>query len=1036
MGFYEDYDEIHQLVTSGQLRPDEMNDEANLIYNLGTGNLKRHELNDKAISLLDTRYGGGPSFMGKMGYEFSSGLEEALGGIKQTPLYKIVTDPSKLNLRADPYGPVIDTAKAAWNMPMGVMRAAGAPASAAVDALYQNTPIPDNLATRLPLEIGAGLIQDAATFTPGMSLLRRAGILAPRAVKGIKTGLETIKAPASGIEYVPGQAAKEIDPLAEAAKGVHVPGLFERALKAIKPNKGDSVYLNTLRDLTQEAINKDTAVIPLKQRSEAAVFYAKTPEFRAYVEEVTDALRAEGYSDEAITAFLRSRAKFMVDPGHVPTAEEHARSQVVKEITKLSERNPELAEKLGVVYQPKEPLGPSPQADLFGRTETATPAHIQPTGKTTGTAYQQPYELPGQRRGAGVQLDWNSSPVLLEAEKAAKTATTAASIVSGKDIDFVVKSKDPGFTMKLHNMLRKSVMGLVTGPGTTARNIVQQAIRGGLEIPISAYEEILKGGSIQDAINSVGSQMGNLLDLDEGRRMVGFLSEAQQQRLAYKGITGDVRSGADLKSFGFVDKVIDPAFNKANFFNQRQEEYFWLKGFQSRINAWKSKVGGNVKDGDIPENVLTDAFNFANELTYSRDMTKSIQEGWEKALSIPGVGLLLQEAQPFARFNWGNALVDILDFSPVGFTHAIASGNADEAARIMGKSLVGGQILQEAMRQKEVPQGEWYEMNFPGIGKVDARRWHPLDAYALLAELTHRPLGTPNSRVTPADVAQVLAIGTRLDDTAIGALVGMFQGESTRSLARNMGQVAGSYLSRWTTPLKWAQGVQEVGTLATQGQLGPLGVQRDLNTEHFGFGGILDRPAANIPYLREQLPARVDPTTPNTPGINTGVEYTSKLFGLDPVQTNRLKEELKRLKFTGPQGKDTEEHLAEQLGLEEQRSITGELDVPKAGDFLQKLYARTGDPKINRALNEAMAKQGSQVLEAIIDSPAYNKLSDAQRGLLMDTLITGLKASFRQGQKAGASPYEAVQTWLKGQGPSFRRMLDEMARKNRGGYLK
>jgi hypothetical protein len=112
------------------------------------------------------------------------------------------------------------------------------------------------------------------------------------------------------------------------------------------------------------------------------------------------------------------------------------------------------------------------------------------------------------------------------------------------------------------------------------------------------------------------------------------------------------------------------------------------------------------------------------------------------------------------------------------------------------------------------------------------------------------------------------------------------------------------------------------------------------------------------------------------------------------------------------------------------------MDVPKAGDFLLKLYARTGDPKVNRILNEHMAKTGSQVLEALIDTPAYAGLSDASRRVVMDEVIVGIKASIKQAQKAGGSPYQTIDAWLKQQSPALRGLLDELAKKQRSPYLK
>jgi hypothetical protein len=1009
MSFYEEFERVKEIVTSGDVRPDLLTYDDQMIYELGTGKVSYNDLSEQGRATIDAM-GGPPSMLGRMGHEAKAGFQQMQEGIRQNPIYDAVMGMGRYDIKKKGLvEPLIGAVKGGFNIPMGFFRMWGAPSSAAATTTRQAAGLPDW--TQLPLEIGLGIGTDiplakvAKQIPRGLPLLKHLEKVLPSTTKGLKTQPETTTAKATAIDIVEGTPEHVIPDLPRTLTQA------EELVKKSSPLIEKTPYNQALREFVEETIQRDPSigekatVLPLLQRAEQLVEYLKSPEYRAFAADITEVLRSAGMPDEAIVTFLKSRARSELFASEVSPLGK-ASQDISRQVQKLAQTNPRLA----VLLDEAVPQGE--QLSLFGRTVAEEPTRVVSKGATEGSLYET-----GRNLTAPGQVDQRAVQLSLEIMKTPVSPGW-------------VTSKMPTQVQRLHNLLKKSLVAMVGSPYTATRNMVQQALRSTLEIPVGAYEEILAGGSVKDAMTKVGSELGSWFSHKNSEKYLDFLSPEQVEKLQFKGMYGETPL-SDTASWAPVDRVLDSLLNKATAMNRRQEKFFWLKAFEASVNSEKAKRGlMNLTESQLPSDILDAAYNHANEMTYSRDiMWKGLKRAYKEASELPIIGpLLISDIQPFPRFNWGNALVDLLDFSPVGFYKAVGRKDTEAAARAMGKAVIGSKILSYALSEKEVPKGEWWQVNLPGFEKpFDVRRWHPLGAPFLMAELYHRPMGSKNARVTFPEVVQMLSGINRIDDTMVGALVGMLENASTQNFESHFNTAIGNYLSRWTQPLRWGQLAEQLVEPAFRDNPESW-KQRDVLTNFGGVGGMFDRSISNIPIASNLLPPRIDPTTKDSPGLKDYWDVMAKLTGLDPIQTNRLKSELTRLKFTGEQGKDFLDQAVEQLDLERDKLQTGSLDVPKAGDLYSRMFARTGDRDRNRILNEHMSKVGSELIDKLLDTEFWQDATDPERSLVMSKTIDKFKGAFKEYEKEGMSKTQAIDKWLRDKDPFIRRLLDEKFR--------
>lgn len=870
--------------------------------------------------------------------------------------------------------------------------------------------------------VGAGL--------PELKLLSKLTSVAPRSALKTYKEAETAIAPASAIRAYEGTKGGVIPELEKVRKVSDA----EQRLVVGYGNVERDPYTQVLREAVQDSIRKDRMVNPVGQKADMFLADVQTDEFRAFADQITKALRAEGYSDEAITAFIGRQAKMLYKtPEGVTPQMKVDRGVVSKEIEKLASTNPQLAEDIGVPLSKN--YAPDLQEGLFGRVTEGAPGGIERYGSTTGDVYETGRQFekvsPGQLTQSGYQQelmkDLKKSPILTEAEKTKKELDAFTDLMASRNPNYVppkmATPDEQGHFMKFQNALIKGTGLLVTGPQTGLRNFLQQGTRTALEVPLQAYQEMLATGSLENAWQKSTSQLGALYDLGFMPRKMqtgieetfGRLSEATQKTIAKKGMYEEYKN---IRTPDWYEKTAGKAQKIFNWANEKQEKAFfyanYLASLEGDLKAIGKTLGKDITFGQLPQEMIDKAASHALEMTYSRNMPEAAQKAFEWALKVPGLGLLVNEMAPFARFNYGNALRDVINFSPIGFAQASLMKDPEKAARIMAKSMLGTKMIEQAARMKKDGQADIWEMDIPGLGRVDTRKWHPMDAYAFLGEIINRPIGSKNQRVTPEDYIALFSGGTRIEDTAMGVLA-QAQNFSEGQVLQGFMQSLQQMVARWTTPLKWADAAYALGSGRPEAM-----VDRDVMSGKF-YG--LDRAMANVPGLRELLPERIDPTQQEAPGPTNRWDYALRMSGLEPVRQSALKEELKRLKVTGPQGKDFLNNLYDKLNVpQEQRStISGSVS---SGDLLRKMYGSTGDKELNREMNDLMRKVGAPIIETIMKSDVYQKQPDAVRRLLIDFITEDLRSELKDAAIAKLGPGKALGQIIKNMDPTLRGILD------------
>lgn len=591
------------------------------------------------------------------------------------------------------------------------------------------------------------------------------------------------------------------------------------------------------------------------------------------------------------------------------------------------------------------------------------------------------------------------------------------------------------YMMNMQNPLVKSTGLLVTAPGTALRNFMYQGYRSTLEVPMQALQEMIYTGSFEGAWQRAATQLTGVFDSAAYRKeLFDVMERAPKEVREMLGRRGMIADYAELPAADWYDKTIQPVQKWLNKANELQEKGFWYTNLAASINGQLApmgvKLGRDLRAGQLPQQVINKAIDHAFEMTYSSPMGDKVHTAYKAVLNMPIAGILLNEAAPFARFNYSNALKEVIEMSPAGMAlaglKAFDPRTAEEAARGIAKSMIGTKMIEQFARIKQDPTLDVWEVPLPGYGKVDMRRWFPLSAYALLGELFNRPLGTKNARVSGEDLESVLTGGTRIDDTAIGVLARM-KDLSLQGAMRGLGESATTMMARWTTPFK---GLNDAYALVT-GDPNVMAA-RDVTTRRFGP---FDKAAANVPGLRQMLPERIDPSLGpgERPGPRNRDEYVAQLAGLDTVRSNVVKDELSRLKFTGSQGDALMESVYARLrekGIDVKSPVELEGSTT-AGDFPRKMYASEGDKDLNRAMNTLMRDVGQPFLERFMTSEGYKNAPLELQRFIINQWQTELKSTFKKVAVAGGGPEVAMEQFFKDMSPITRGFLEYMTIKEK-----
>lgn len=990
----------------------------------------------------------GPSFIQSLIDREKAYWEQAQTGVRQMPGYNYLTDLLS-GAKTESKGGLLDALKAPLNLGMGVLGMidpVGTVGSEVGKRGWQAAGEPGGEWGQL----GAELLGGIGGGMGGAKILSKLPGITPAVRRGLQTVEETQQVLGSKISPIEAAAAKTVsDP------GATQLGMFGREAPEMGQAMGSRI---DPYGPTAERIIRDSGADQL------GMFRSQSPNLPVEIE--TTIAESLSPADRMRRAELKA---FLSKKGLSADEREWAASQLrsidnkttfkTHDVTRFNE-SPGSILTSGEAGQPgllESRVPASPGGIVRGATEPVSDFLTGGTKTISDDVLGQPGLLQGEvpafkggivREGTGVvgevptgrkvaspgQLDQVGYQQELFDEMKGKRVKPAPSETHPPDPTLTDKISN-WYMMNMQNPLVKSTGLLVTAPGTALRNFMYQGYRSTLEVPMQALQEMIYTGSFEGAWQRAATQLTGVFDSAAYRKeLFDVMERAPKEVREMLGRRGMIADYAELPAADWYDKTIQPVQKWLNKANELQEKGFWYTNLAASINGQLApmgvKLGRDLRAGQLPQQVINKAIDHAFEMTYSSPMGDKVHTAYKAVLNMPIAGILLNEAAPFARFNYSNALKEVIEMSPAGMAlaglKAFDPRTAEEAARGIAKSMIGTKMIEQFARIKQDPTLDVWEVPLPGYGKVDMRRWFPLSAYALLGELFNRPLGTKNARVSGEDLESVLTGGTRIDDTAIGVLARM-KDLSLQGAMRGLGESATTMMARWTTPFK---GLNDAYALVT-GDPNVMAA-RDVTTRRFGP---FDKAAANIPGLRQMLPERIDPSLGpgERPGPRNRDEYVAQLAGLDTVRSNVVKDELSRLKFTGSQGDALMESVYARLrekGIDVKSPVELEGSTT-AGDFPRKMYASEGDKDLNRAMNTLMRDVGQPFLERFMTSEGYKNAPLELQRFIINQWQTELKSTFKKVAVAGGGPEVAMEQFFKDMSPITRGFLEYMTIKEK-----
>lgn len=496
---------------------------------------------------------------------------------------------------------------------------------------------------------------------------------------------------------------------------------------------------------------------------------------------------------------------------------------------------------------------------------------------------------------------------------------------------------------------------LVTQWATAMRNTLSQTAM----VNIGAIDE-----SLQGAIRATVGGEGNILrqigeGLDTVIALQSRMSKAGRGRLN-EILMSENAHIARIKLLSAPVHEVNMGGKIANFLNtpNRLQEHFFRKiSFESKLMQLLERTGLDYKKIDpnkIPAGMLEEAAEHGLTMTFAA-MPKS-RAGQRLVRAWAGNPLMTALLNPFPRFNFGNALPFITNFSPISFMKALnprivadlATGNPDEFARIASKAVIGTSMLGMAVyhRMKSDGTDKYYQIQI-GNRYWDTRSYAPLiTPYLLVAEAMIRP-----EKLNAGDWAQVAVGLNRIAGTGLVA-TDLIRSKKMETAAQVIGRLTGEYLGSFSVPAKTFQDIY--GGLVPE-----AGTYRETR-ERLLTGPIM----RNIPGLAQILPEAESPVTTKKiePPLEVGpVKVPVSIFrqatGLSATTKNQLQKEVDRLA----------------------------IDV-------SRVYPKTGVPEADRMLSKYMAPVLERVTPALLENSQYQKLTRPMQRLALAEL-------FRQARK-------------------------------------
>jgi hypothetical protein len=538
---------------------------------------------------------------------------------------------------------------------------------------------------------------------------------------------------------------------------------------------------------------------------------------------------------------------------------------------------------------------------------------------------------------------------------------------------------------------------LVTQLATAARNAETQGVRLGLDgitealdagvqrllgrknptSPLSGFESIVKIFTRdKDAIDKI--LQGHPTQRD--RLFANYMSDVSVPR----GIVG----GAFDKGMSALEK----GANALNFFNRFQEFSIRRGVFQAKLDQYLEQKGYSLDEliktnrlSRIPKEGIELAVNKALTATFAetppyRSIAKLLIDVANK---IPLAALAI----PFPRFMY-NSLKYLYQYSPLGILSylgpkeraAFAAGDTSAISKaVVGSALLGAAF---AFRNSNNAGEKWYEYKTDDGKIVDLRPFNPFAAYLFVADLAKKYKEGTLYKLTPQDIAQGVLSSNMRAGTGLYLLDNFLN----------------NYFGQTGDEKKFVTKVKELGGNLAAGFFTPFAQLRDLYDQFTqGYSDVKEtkeEPIAGpikrqLPYYSQQLPDASFPT-------RSGPKRT-----LDPV--------IRQL--TG-------------IGLQEPKnSFESELD--RLGFTQRDVISGSGEAAIDRKYKALMGMLSEKIFVPLVDSSTYQKMSDAQKGVILDEMMNAVSVAVKEGVNATLPPEKQVDMVLRKESPRVKILLKQ-----------
>jgi hypothetical protein len=529
---------------------------------------------------------------------------------------------------------------------------------------------------------------------------------------------------------------------------------------------------------------------------------------------------------------------------------------------------------------------------------------------------------------------------------------------------------------------------------TTARNILSQTGRYSTEVLDQAVQSGLGGEGLGRSFELTASFARQLTP--SGRRdLVQALDQfartspknAQLVNELFATPAGEITLGSRYA------KII-------NTFNVMQESFFRRALFdgslRGELRARGADVGALLSE---PAQLPADAVNKAVQTALEGTFAATPKQGTfgRAVLNMYRDMPLLTQIHPFPRFL-ANSYKFLYDFSPAGYTRLMLrdpTGKynwASKATRnqILSRASLGTAFLGAglAVRNSSAAGEKWYQIQ-AGDSTIDARPFAPLATYLFIADVmkTLSEVGVDVIRdgkgltaalkarrgMTGLDVAQGMLSMSRLAGTGLVAIE-FLKPQPLEQATNLLRDFAANYIGSFTVPFRtvkdFVAGVDPNEAI--------LRDTREL---------LLGRAEENIPLLSQTLPPKQFVTRAEPPKAETPV--LRQLTGLSLTTANQLEKELQAL------------HLS---------------------PF--EVMAKSGEPKIDRVLNQSIAEQMQVVFPRLVTASRYQRATDTEKIIILQQVFKETRSVARERLKV-LRPDLAKQLAMKQVSADAQALLEE-----------